>query len=96
MKKKYTPAFKAKVVRELLREDKSLRELASQYGIAPSQLSTWKTTAMERFESLFESERRRDEKTQVDRDREVNDLYAEIGRLTTQLAWIKKKSGLDA
>jgi transposase len=26
---------------------------------------------------------------------EVEKLYAEIGRLTTQVNWLKKKSGLD-
>jgi transposase len=26
---------------------------------------------------------------------QVEDLYAQIGRLTTQLGWIKKKSGID-
>jgi hypothetical protein len=25
----------------------------------------------------------------------VNELYAEIGRLTTQVNWLKKKSGLQ-
>jgi putative transposase len=25
----------------------------------------------------------------------INELYAEIGRLTTQVAWLKKKSGLE-
>jgi len=27
-------------------------------------------------------------------EQKINDLYAEVGKLTTQLAWIKKKSGL--
>ena len=29
-------------------------------------------------------------------EQQVIDLYAEIGRLTTQVAWLKKKSGLDS
>jgi len=28
-------------------------------------------------------------------DREREELFAQIGRLTTQLAWLKKKSGLE-
>jgi len=27
-------------------------------------------------------------------EQQVEELYAEIGRLTTQVAWLKKKSGL--
>jgi hypothetical protein len=34
-----------------------------------------------------------DMETQYEQERQT--LYAEIGRLTTQLAWLKKKSGLD-
>ena len=83
------------MVRELLKEEKPLREVASQYGVHPSQLSRWRATAIERLPSLFESETKREERSQADREQEINELYAEIGRLTTQLAWIKKKSGLD-
>jgi transposase len=28
-------------------------------------------------------------------ERERDELFAQIGRLTTQLAWLKKKSGLE-
>jgi putative transposase len=28
-------------------------------------------------------------------DTQVEELFAEIGRLSTQVAWLKKKSGLD-
>jgi hypothetical protein len=32
----------------------------------------------------------------VAHDKQVNELYAEIGRLTTRVAWLKKKVGIDA
>jgi putative transposase len=28
-------------------------------------------------------------------EQQVEELYAEIGKLTAQLSWLKKKSGLD-
>ena len=28
-------------------------------------------------------------------EKQTEELYAQIGRLTTQVAWLKKKSGLD-
>jgi transposase-like protein len=95
MKKRHTAAFKAKVVQELLKEEKPLREIAARYGVHPSQLSKWKTTAVQGLPSLFENTGGHQERERDDREREMNELYAEIGRLTTQLAWIKKKSGLD-
>jgi transposase len=44
--------------------------------------------------SLFD---RRDatEDLKAAHEQQLSDLYAEIGRLTTQLAWLKKKSGLE-
>jgi transposase len=95
MRQRHTPAFKAKIVQELLREEKSLREIAAHYGIHPSQLSKWRATAIEGLPSLFERGTRREDKGETERECETEGLYAEIGRLTTKLAWIKKKSGLD-
>ena len=34
------------------------------------------------------------EATQAAHDQQVQELYAEIGRLTTQVSWLKKKLGL--
>jgi transposase len=95
MRKRHSAAFKAKIVQELLREEKPLREIAAQYGIHPSQLSKWRATVIEALPSLFEGGARHKEKGEPDHEQETNELYAEIGRLTTKLAWIKKQSGLD-
>jgi putative transposase len=94
MKKSYTSAFKAQLVKELLRETKTISQLAAEYGIHPNVLSTWKATALQGLPSLFD---KRDSLTalQAAHDQQVQDLYAQIGRLTTQVAWLKKTSGLD-
>ena len=42
-----TAAFKAKVVLELLREEKSLAQVATQYEVPPSQRHKWKQLAAE-------------------------------------------------
>lgn len=94
MKKTYSAAFKAQVVRELLRETKTVSQLAAEHGIHPNVLSTWKTTALQGLPNLFE---KRDSLTALQdaHDQQVQELYAQIGRLTTQVTWLKKKSGLD-
>ncbi len=40
MKKTYTPEFKAQVVREILNEQKTMAEIASEYGIGARILDT--------------------------------------------------------
>ena len=54
MRKQYTAAFKARVVQELLREEKTLAQIASEYEVHPTQLKNWKTLAVEGLPSLFE------------------------------------------
>ena len=92
MRKHYSAPFKAKVVQELLREEKSLAQLAAEYEVSAKQLNRWKTIALEGLPSLFAPTA---DQTRQEHEQQVNELYAEIGRLTTQLTWLKKKSGLN-
>ncbi|MFB5192894.1 transposase [Alicyclobacillus fastidiosus] len=39
MKKQYTPEFKAQVVKEILKEKKTMTQIAAEYGVSPVQLS---------------------------------------------------------
>src|ERR687883_1117500 len=90
----YSPAFKARLVQELLKETKTIAQLATEHGIHPNVLGTWKATALQGLPAFFE---RRDslQAVQTAHEQQVQDLYAPIGRLTTQVAWLRKKSGLD-
>jgi putative transposase len=92
MKKSYRSAFKAQVVLEILKEEKTLTQIASAYGIHPSLLRDWKALALTALPTTFE---KRDTRAATDaaHAQEVQDLYAEIGRLTTQVNWLKKKLG---
>ena len=92
MRKRYTAAFKAKIVTELLKEEKTLAQLASEYGVSTKQLTRWKNHALAEMPRLFE---RKADKQKEDYETKLNELYAEIGRLTTQVNWMKKKSGLN-
>ena len=90
MRKQYTSAFKAKVVQELLKEEKTLAQLASEYEVHPTQLKGWKAIAVEGLPTLFEKQ---DSTTELkaSHEQQVTELYAEIGKLTTQVTWLKKK-----
>jgi putative transposase len=46
-RKNYSPEFKAKVVLELLQENKTINEIASKYGILPKSLIEWKKQFLE-------------------------------------------------
>ncbi len=91
MRKHYTATFKAQVVQELLREDKTIAQIAAEYEVHPTQLNKWKSTALQGLPSLFE-EKESLAALKASHEAQLNQLYAEIGRLTTQLAWLEKKT----
>lgn len=90
MRKQYTSAFKAKVVQELLKEEKTFAQIASEYEVHPTQLKNWKTIALEGMPSLFEKQDSTAE-LKASYEQQLTELYAEIGKLTTQMTWLKKK-----
>ncbi len=58
MRKRYSEAFKAQVVLEQLKEDKTVAQIASEYHVHPTQLSEWKPTALAGLPSLFTRDRK--------------------------------------
>jgi putative transposase len=90
MRKQYTSALKAKVVQELLKEEKTLAPLASEYEVHPTQLKNWRAIALEGMSSLFEKQDSAVE-LKAAYEEQLTELYAEIGKLTTQVTRLKKK-----
>ena len=90
MRKTYSSTFKAQVVLDLLKEEKTLAQLASEHGVHPNMLREWKAIALRALPSAFE---RRDTvaAAQAAHEQQLQELYAEIGRLTPQVNWLKKK-----
>lgn len=95
MKKRYTAAFKAEVLLELLKEEKAFSRIAAERKVAPTQLSQWKALGLKRLPQLFDDEQRAIDKLKAEHDSKEEDLYEQIGRLSTQLAWLKKKLGME-
>jgi transposase-like protein len=94
MKKTYTSAFKARLVLELLKGEKSLSQLSSEHKVHPNLLRNWRDLALADFASLFDKKNLTAD-LQSAHSQEVEELFAQIGRLTTQVNWLKKKSGLS-
>ena len=94
MRKHYSPTLKAKVVLELLKEEKPLTQIASEQHIHPTQLRDWKKQALEGLPNLF-ADSSEAARAPTLLEHKQDELYAEIGRLTTQVGWLKKKSGLE-
>lgn len=90
-RKQYSAEQKAQIVLEMLTEHQTLAQTAAAHGVHPTQLRKWKTQAVERLALVFQDETLAVRELSAAHEQERDALYAEIGRLTTQLGWLKKK-----
>lgn len=93
-RRRFSASQKAAIVLEALKEEKGVAQIAAENGVHPNQIHKWKKQALENFSQLFEEERQGEKAREAEHDKQLHDLYAEIGRLSAQLSWLKKKSGL--
>ena len=70
------------MVQDLLKEEKTLAQIASEYEVHPTQLKNWRAVALEGLASLFEKQDRT-VALQAAHEQQLTDLYAEIGKLTS-------------
>lgn len=75
IRKQYPAEIKAKIVLEILKEEKSISQIASEYGIHPSVLNRWKNTAVEKLPSLFTDETKSIENMKSEYEKKIQDLY---------------------
>jgi putative transposase len=79
-----------KVVQDLLKEEKTLAQMAAEYEVHPTQLKNWRAIALEGLAGLFEKQDSTAD-LKAAHEQQLGELHAEIGKLTTQVNWLKKK-----
>ena len=77
-----------RVVIEILRQAKGMALVSSGYGVHPSQLHKWKRQPVEGLPSVFSDDKQGIEAVKADYEVKMTELYAETGRLTTQIDWL--------
>ena len=90
-RKQYTAAFKAQVALAALKGDKTVNELASQYGVHPTLINDWKRQLLAGAEQVFA--KGVPAGTAADVEAQKAQLFEQIGRLKMELEWLKKKVG---
>ena len=89
-RKRYSAEFKAKAALEAIKEQRTVSEIASEYGVHPTQVAQWKREALEGLSGVFSGEIIRKNEQE---DELKEKLYSQIGQLKVELDWLKKKTG---
>jgi putative transposase len=91
MRRGHDAAFKARVALESLKEEKTLAQLSSEFGVHANQIRQWRQKLFDELPSLFSDRRKKNDK---DNDELIAELYRQIGQLKVEVDWLKKKSHL--
>lgn len=88
IRRKHSAAFKAKVALEAAKEQKTIAELAHEFGVHPNQISVWKKQLQESVVTLFEHSH---SSSEAEHQAEIDTLHRLIGKLNVDLEFMKKK-----
>jgi transposase-like protein len=87
-RKRHSAEFKATVALAAVKEERTLTELASEYGVHPNQITQWKRQLLETLPEIFSQGQKREKENQEALQAE---LYQQIGKLKVEVDWLKKK-----
>ena len=86
-RKRYDDRFKAQVAIEAIKNQQTVAQIASHYGVHPTQVSQWKKQVLEQLPQLFADGR---SQAASDNDQLVDELYRQIGQLKVELDWLRR------
>jgi len=90
--KKFSKEEKAKIILTVLRGEKTINEIAAQYGVHPNVVGRWKQQAVANMAELFEDGRKKvDRKMYQEQEHKIEQLEKLVGRRDYELDWLKKK-----
>jgi hypothetical protein len=73
-----------------LKEEKPVSQIDSENGLHSNVLYRLKKQAPENLPKLFEDDNKSEQDRQAEHEKQVTELYSEIGRLTIQVNLLKR------
>ena len=88
-RRNHDAAFKARVVLEALKGERTVSELAAAYGVHPTMIHQWKKSLLEGAAGIFERGGKA-ASSEIDEDT-VRDLHTKIGELAVANDFLARK-----
>ena len=89
-RRKLSAKFKAKVALAAVKGHKTVNEIAAEFGVHPSQVTAWKKMLLDSATDVFTGKA---EKRAEDFEAEKDTLFRQIGQLSVEVDWLRKKTG---
>lgn len=89
VRKRHDAEFKKKVALEAIRQQQTINQITSEYGIHATPVNQWKKQATEAIGQVFGGGKKRAER---DLQQEVDELHRQLGQVVSERDWLKKKS----
>lgn len=86
----FTAAEKFKVALEAIKGELTIAEISAKYAVHATQISKWKKQALEYLAVSFTDKK----KSQENHEKELAELYQQIGQLKVENDFLKKKCNL--
>jgi transposase len=92
-RKKHSAEFKAKVALAAVREEGTVAELSSRFGVHSSQIHAWKKTLLDGTAGLSVQNKAACDGGEAAAEARMAPLYEKIGQLTVERDFFRKRSG---
>jgi putative transposase len=86
-RKHYSAEMKAKVALEAIKGQKTANEIASEYGVHPTQIAQWKKQALDELPGVFVRPGSGREKSE---EALIANLYQQIGQLKVKVVFSRQ------
>ena len=90
MRRRSSANQKALLVLEILKEERTIAQIASEYSLHRNQLHRWKKQAIDGFAEIFQKDTKQERAREAAHEHQLEELFAEIGWLSNHVNWLKE------